>query len=127
MDERIPQALKTLNDAKTIYRQTIALIQTVCQHKNLVECEYKDHGRFGYSPPYRMCTNCGLAEEGWGCGYTVLKDSITTEPVNPITRDELFTNRVGILIKDEDKGQLLRKEISVERMILQWIEKTTGV
>lgn len=44
----------------------------VCKHpkKYIVEVEYKKYQYIdSCDAPYRVCTRCGYAEEGWGCGY----------------------------------------------------------
>jgi hypothetical protein len=35
---------------------------------------YHDRDPWGYwNPPWLICANCGLTEEGWGCGYSALR------------------------------------------------------
>lgn len=43
-----------------------------CRHPRayVLEGEYEPAGTFGSADaPFRVCTLCGYAEEGWGCGY----------------------------------------------------------
>ncbi len=43
-----------------------------CSHPSdgCVEGEYEPGTGWGYArPPFAVCTACGYAEVGWGCGY----------------------------------------------------------
>jgi hypothetical protein len=49
----------------------IKQIQKSCKHEQMVE---RDHYTIiSTFPPARVCKDCGLAEEGWGCGYSRLR------------------------------------------------------
>lgn len=63
-------------------------------------------------PPKRICLDCGLTEEGWGCGHIVLKNQ--SPFVGNIDRNVLNSLHVGLNITDEMKGPLLRKEKTLE-------------
>ena len=50
----------------------IDLLQKQCKHPRelIVEGEFIPSGAYCHaSPPFRVCTACGYAEEGWHCGY----------------------------------------------------------
>lgn len=88
--------------------------QQTCAHETLAECQYQPSRVVdGYaSPPMRVCLDCGIAEEGWGPGYVVLRGEART-----ISRDELYRLRQGITISDDEKGPLLRREVTVAQMV----------
>lgn len=46
--------------------------QKKCKHpkRNVVETRFEETSYpCVASPPFRVCRECGYAEEGWGCGY----------------------------------------------------------
>ena len=58
-----------LKVAKRNYEEARIIAQMVCGHGDVVETEYRKEivGR-----PFRVCRDCGYAEEGWGSGYSFL-------------------------------------------------------
>jgi hypothetical protein len=66
-------------DCWVMYQETVAKaykaalndIQKSCKHANMVECDYIV--RYSTWPPRRVCKDCGLAENGWHCGYQRLR------------------------------------------------------
>ncbi len=54
-----------------------------CKHpkKYVVEICEKSRVTEEYDRPYRVCTRCGYAEEGWGCGYWKLAPNIAVRSV----------------------------------------------
>lgn len=67
-------------------------LMTKCPHpiESLREGEYEKAGNWGSAtPPMRVCTDCGYAEEGWGCGYWKL-DTDYNVAVPKLSRDEAF-------------------------------------
>jgi hypothetical protein len=53
------------------FATAIEQIQKSCKHEHMVE---RDHYTIiSTFPPARVCKDCGLAEEGWGCGYQRLR------------------------------------------------------
>lgn len=119
MDERTVKEFETLKAAEKKYglryRQVVGLIQGTCSHSNIAESKYRSSDQSG--PPYRICLNCGLTEEGWGCGYHFLKDDLMSNPAVTITREELYAQRHGVIVRQDmdDNRNLIR-------MILKWIE-----
>lgn len=57
---------------KSEYERARVDAQLACVHEHLLEAPHYDGIVFN-RPPFRVCTDCGLAEEGWGCGYQILK------------------------------------------------------
>ncbi len=106
-----------LAKARKEFNSSLATLQIACKHLHLVEANYAHCSYTASSPPFRTCLECELSEEGWGCGYIVLKGDA---PV--MTRDELYKMRSGLFIKDEDKGPLLRKEITLTELIRKHYE-----
>lgn len=47
--------------------------QLSCPHERIVEAPFQPEGQSDCTvPPFRVCTDCGFAEEGWSCGYQIL-------------------------------------------------------
>lgn len=86
----IIEAQMVLESAKEALKNTIKIVQSRCKHLEVFECKFEG-GDFGRSlAPRRLCCNCGLEEDGWGCGYEKLASA---EVVVPISRDELYRQR----------------------------------
>ena len=115
MNKHILSKLRKRTIAEMELTATVRRVQKQCQHTQQAECDYLP-SEFGDShPPARICLNCGLVEEGWGCGYTVLKNN--PETVGHISRDRLYTLRCGAIIDAELKGPLLRGQCSLYDII----------
>lgn len=87
--------------------ETIIRLQEECPHpvNALREAEYSPETHFVYaSPPFRVCTECGYAEDGWGCGYWKLASN---EEIPQMSRDTLFRKYV--------KRRLTQDELSKVR------------
>lgn len=108
MTPSIERALAALNAAKKTLKSAVATQQKKCKHVKIAECDYVPSNGYGAFVPIRICLSCGMTEEGWGCGYIVLKGTAV-----PIDRNELYTKRQGLMILDKHKGPLLRKELTV--------------
>jgi hypothetical protein len=94
---------------------TVRAVQKKCKHNQQAECDYVPCEFGNSSPPIRICLDCGLTEEGWGCGYKVLKNQ---DPfVGRIGRDKLYQLRFGVMIDSELKGPLIRGESSLDEVI----------
>ena len=63
--------------------------QKKCKHAhlNLREASPRHSVFLSTLAPFRVCVACGLAEEGWGCGYFKLK-STEKRGVAQLTREE---------------------------------------
>lgn len=108
------ECLKRMRDiAIQFFNEAVIENQLACNHKNLAECDYYKIAEWlDAHPPIRICLDCCLTEEGWGCGYIVL-----TGKAGSIDRDDLFKKRLGKMIMDRDKGHLLRKEVTLSELI----------
>ena len=117
-----PEVIRKLEDSikqlKQTWVQAIHDLQAECSHSHLAECDYR-HSDWGRSlPPLRVCRRCGMSEQGWGPGYVVLAGHNVTK----ITRDELYDLRVGLMLDDNHKGALLRRETTVARMLKEQLD-----
>lgn len=63
---RYEEAKKTADATKADSDLLLDTLIAACPHKR----EYIIEAR--RTPPYRVCMYCGYAEEGWGCGYSLL-------------------------------------------------------
>jgi hypothetical protein len=52
--------------------------------------------------PFRVCLDCGLAEEGWGCGYHGLAPRNHTVP--EVTREQGFALVIGEMVMQKRSG-----------------------
>lgn len=77
-------------------------VQSECTHENIAECDYKPLEFFDSLAPMRVCLECGLSEEGWGCGFKVLKEKIEGLSPRKISRDDLYSIRCGKYISQGD-------------------------
>jgi hypothetical protein len=99
---------------KREHNDAIKKAQTTCKHKHLREVDYKKLYE-SCLPPFRICLDCGMTEDGWGCGYIVLRGG--DEAIPSIGRDEAYRLRRGLMIWDDHKGPLLRKETTVAELV----------
>lgn len=93
--------------ARAVYR-----IASRCKHSKIAECNYGHREYSSSAPPARLCLQCGLWEEGWGCGYYVLN---TVTPVM-LSREEL-SRLATVRIYEDDKGPLLRREVVLNDLL----------
>lgn len=93
-NERINQAKDELMEVNQHFALVIKQVQEACKHHDIAECEYEP-AYFSYAQaPWRVCIDCGLAEEGWGSGYKVLVDN-SGYGVRKISRTDLFKLACG--------------------------------
>jgi hypothetical protein len=66
--EKLDRKIKYLTNKRN---KLIDKMQSECPHptSELLEVPFYDRGWLGSDSPMRLCKACGLAEEGWGCGY----------------------------------------------------------
>lgn len=107
--EEINIALDSYNRAKEDLQCTVIDVQTHCNHDHIAEWNT-------LSPPLRICLHCGLTEEGWGCGFTVLINK-TELGVPSIDREKFLELRQGAFIREENKGPLIRMEITLNELL----------
>ena len=98
----------------------------ICKHPKdkIVGYKYKDYSYLGALSPYRVCSECGLAEEGWGCGYKILQpdcydiETESRDSDNRIRHVEYFSqNEKGLADK--------RKFLKDRQQFLKALTKTT--
>lgn len=115
MNTKILSKKKKVRAAMLECVATITNFQKACKHDEIAECEYEPMEFVSSMPPCRVCLNCGLSEDGWGCGYLVLK--APDEKVGRIDRERLYQLREGLHITDDYKTLLLRKETTLAELI----------
>ena len=49
-------------------------LRAICPHDYVAERGMLDFGFDSAIPPRRICENCFLEEDGWGCGYGQLRN-----------------------------------------------------
>lgn len=115
MNTELAELEESINLLRSEYKMLLIEVQATCSHEHVVERDY-----FKIAPwmdahrPVRICKECGLCEEGWGCGYIVIKNPVTVERIG---RDMEYHYCRGKRIFDADKGPLLRKEKSVIELL----------
>lgn len=115
MLDEIEQAKQEVQKAIESYRTVVIAAQLSCLHDKLYECEYIPSGSFGYAlRPMRVCNDCGLSEEGWGCGYTILIGEAIT-----ISRENVYKKRIGPPITEGHKGPLIRCNAILKKKVLE--------
>ena len=61
-------------------KEVVKKVQAKCKHpaEYVHEADWQPETTTRYSsPPFLICTKCGLAEKGWGIGYHVLPETGT--------------------------------------------------
>lgn len=88
MNDLIKDAIRHLNSAKRAYAETVKAVVLRCEHSHVAEC-------IEIQPEWRICLDCGLTDEGWGCGYQLLRND--EEQVGSISRDRTIDLRTASL------------------------------
>jgi hypothetical protein len=99
--------------AQMKYRYLLADTIAECKHEHVGEAPYKHNEWMPSDPDFRVCLQCGLREEGWGCGYKILRASLVTK----WSREDLFNESRGITIDDDDKSLLVRREVTMLELV----------
>ena len=92
--------MDVLERLRTLERERNWTFLTVCgscKHEAIAECAAME-------PEWRICLECGLTEEGWGCGFEVLVAE--SERIGTIDRDKLLRLRT-VSLWQRDHGQPL--------------------
>ena len=99
-NERIKDALWEVKLKKAFLDATVAIQQSGCPHSDIAECDSLHSDYFYSSPPLRICLDCGITEECWGCGFRTLYigDKYSFQP-RRISRDQLYALRIGKFIE----------------------------
>lgn len=120
---RITQAQRELDEARENLDRIVREEQKSCDHRHIGECDHQLLSHGFLLPPVRVCSACGLSEEGWG--YRVLDDGPADLPLHErrsivkVKREELYKLRAGLRLTDKHSGPLLRGEVTVVELIDQ--------
>ena len=89
-----------ITELATRRKQIIDEAHATCAHpiEARRECAHRPAEYIATSPPIRVCTICGYAEEGWGCGYWKLKEPFS---IPEIERDELMKYVLRLYTRQE--------------------------
>lgn len=101
MNKSIARSINRLDKARADLKQVVLRECMACKHGHIAECDD--------SPPWRICLDCGLTEEGWHCGYEVL--DAPEERVGSIYQDKMLNLRTASLWQ-RDHGEPLQKRIA---------------
>lgn len=115
--DKVKELRQQISDLKNELRNEIIKKQLRCKHLRLAE--------LSGSPPYRICLNCGMTEEGWGPGYQVLHGVTKSPPksngvkleIPGIHSSDFFALRQGLVVLNHLKGPLIRREVSLRELI----------
>lgn len=94
-NEDINSSIDNLKAAQSELSAVISYVQNKCNHTNIAECDYQPSEFFNALAPMRVCLDCGLSEEGWGCGFQVLREKVAGLTPRKISRDDLYAIRCG--------------------------------
>lgn len=111
--KKIKKAIERVISAKSAYSAAVYDVVSKCKHENVAECDYMPSGWLPALAPERVCLDCGLAEEGWGCGYQLLTSRHTVR----IDREELWKLVTVRFFQDEDIPRLLRREVTFNDLL----------
>jgi hypothetical protein len=106
------RAIDRVEKARQKYLQTLFDVQLNCTHEHVVEADHKPSIYGGALPPLKVCRTCGMSEDGWGPGYQVLKAAAVRVP-----RDTAYSLRRGLMLGNEHKGPLIRRELVVADLV----------
>lgn len=73
--------------------------QAACPHPKHDVREGRYVGGYCTRPPFRVCTHCGYAEQGWGAGYWKLPSDYD---VAELPREVAYRYVVGGVVSQED-------------------------
>jgi len=93
-NEILLAAEKKAERAVETYRRTLIDTQVSCRHSEIVE-----GGHSATLRPFRVCTKCGYAEEGWGSGYSNLNNNY--KDVKIMSRDEASKYVRGVVLSQD--------------------------
>lgn len=115
MDKRLAVVEAIYNKVRQKYKQLVKHVQKTCPHDYVIEREqFKIAEWLDVHRPIRVCTNCGLTEEGWN--YYVLVNCQVVQRVKEADRIAIRYQR-GATIFERDEGPLIRNEKTVEQLI----------
>ena len=84
-------------------------MQELCTHPRefLVDAKYES-GEFSTQRPFRVCRECGYAEEGWGSGYWKLHPNLRDE-IPELSR-QIAYKLVRTFVDQEEQWKIRRGE-----------------
>ena len=100
VNKSIKQAIAASDRADEKLKAAVLRECCACEHQHLAEMDD--------SPPWRVCLDCGLTEEGWGCGYELLRAPL--ERIGSIGRDQTLRIRTASLWQ-RDYGEPIEQRI----------------
>jgi hypothetical protein len=100
MHHRIVRLIAKADETRAALRRTIRDVVLKCKHEHVAE----DDG----APPWRICLDCGLTDEGWGCGFQFLTNN--RKGVGSIDHDEAIKLRTTS-VWQRNYGQSLAEQI----------------
>lgn len=113
MNNTLKSLQEKITHATDVFEGAVKKEQYKCSHDKIGELPYKSDKWLGSTPPIRVCFNCGMSEEGWGCGYIVLINKGVE-----VSEKEFYSLRAGLFIRDIHKGPLIRGEITIDELIM---------
>lgn len=85
-----PLATRRRKVYERLERQRVE-VQLACTHPWIIEAPYApSRGWLRASPEFRVCRTCGFTEQGWGCGFQILRHHHER-----LSREEAGVFRVG--------------------------------
>lgn len=73
LKKKLRQTEKAFRNYEKMYKMALIELQCMCPHEKIVEGDYVDEGIHSKAmAPFRVCVECGYAEQGWGSGYALL-------------------------------------------------------
>lgn len=77
LSDKLPEIYAEVERLRTQMRQIIDAAIESCPHElaYVWEIPFREGPLFTHLPK-RVCINCGLSEEGWGCGYRLLGKNV---------------------------------------------------
>ncbi|GEM_PF-5701384 len=101
------RALEDLEEAKRRYKEARIEAQTECPHpvSEIFEGHYPQESDMRPSE-FRVCTGCGYAEDGWGCGYSFLGRGNYGSDIKKVSSDEALKYVRGKVIPNEDHSDV---------------------
>lgn len=97
--KRIDAAIQREKMQRIKTREFIHMLQNKCKHTDVVETSLGTH------PPFRVCRECGYAEQGWGCGYWKLNGP---GPDTPQLPERVCSSLVTIRVLSQEEMNNVR-------------------
>ena len=69
LESKLQKVIQQEKENRALVVNTLIQIILQCPHKHILEAPYEKNTYIASYPPFRVCQDCGYAEEGWGCGF----------------------------------------------------------